>query len=594
MSGDNSPKDTTILDKMNKYKSMSEDMLSSYHDQWSKNHKLVKGIYPDDEITRSKVRKRSKIFFRKIWATRWRILASFYNAFLRDPDNFKIEGRDTGLDPRKAQVLQKMVEYRRDVMMRSQSLFLKFLWGFMNILDMGWCVGKFRWVYDEEKGKDYPEYILYPNEQVYPDLKSDTKEDMRFIIFESFLSEDELNERNYKNISKVQKETVPTNIVRQTRYMDGPDPLQNPRENEYPTPGTYAGTDKKQEATGDLYRVWECFYKEDDAWMFCVTNATYCVLEEPEESAYGDRIPCNMGTCLAEANKLLGEGLPQPLEGPQESLNAGLNQRKDNVAIILNNETIVSRYGNVDLQSLVNSRPGGVTLVDDPSAVVDRVKPDVTRSAYMEAASDEAMMNEMSGITPGKMGMETAEKATVAQINYSESNAKIDLYIAIVAETFIKDFYSTLAYMIQRFETDETVFRIANESLEMYPPVNNLGFEADCVIQAGMGTVGREIEIKQTLLAWDRAIMSNQSAVQLLQSGIVPEGTDVKVIDTTQFMVDLLPKLGKRDFSRYFINFQTQQEGGEGGGGQNPSLAGRAQPQIGSGGMPMIPGAEGQ
>ncbi len=586
MSNDNSDKDQGLLDQITKYKSNSEQLISSYQDQWSRNHKLVKGLYPDDEITRSKVRKRSKIFFRKIWATRWRLLASFYNAFLRDPDNFKIEGRDTGLDPRKAAVLQKMVEYRRDIMMRTQSLFMKFIWGWMNILDMGWGVGKFRWVYDEEKGKDYPEYILYPNEQVYPDLKSDTKEGMRFIIFENFLSRDELEERNYKNIDKAQPETVPTNIVRQTRMRNHPDPLQNPKDTEYPTPGKYLGTDEKQSAGGEIYRVWECFYKEDDVWMFCVTNASYCILEEAGESVYGDRLPCNMGTCLAEANKLLGEGLPEPLEGPQESLNAGLNQRKDNVAIILNNETIVSRFGNVDLQSLVNSRPGGVTLADDPSAVVERFKPDVTRAAYMEAASDEAMMNEMSGITPGKMGMETAEKATVAQINYSESNAKIDLYIAIIAETFMKDFYSTLAYMIQRFETDETVFRIANESLEGFPPVYNLGFEADCMVQTGMGSVGRELEINQTMLAWDRAIMSNQGAVGLLQTGLVPPGTPMKMIDTTQFMVDLMPKLGKKDFERYFIEFQVPGQGGE-QGGQDPALAGRNQPQTGPGGIPL-------
>ena len=89
MSGDNSDKDQKLLDRINSMKSASEDQISQYKDRWSKNIKLLKGIFPEDERYQSKVRKRSKIFFRKIWATRWRILASLYNAFMRDLDAFK-------------------------------------------------------------------------------------------------------------------------------------------------------------------------------------------------------------------------------------------------------------------------------------------------------------------------------------------------------------------------------------------------------------------------------------------------------------------------------------------------------------------------
>jgi hypothetical protein len=306
-----------------------------------------------------------------------------------------------------------------------------------------------------------------------------------------------------------------------------------------------------------------------------------------------------MGMCLTESHKLLGEGFPEPLEGPQESYNANLNQRKDNVALALNSGAIVSRYGNVDLESLVNSRPGAVTLADDVNAVVQRQIPDATQGSYMEASADMAMMEEMSGITSGKVGMESSDKATVAQINYSESNAKIDLFVAIVAETFIKDLYTGLAWLIQKFETDDRIFRIANKRLREETGKNasfiyDMDFEADCIINIGNGTTGRQLEINQILTAMDRAIMANQSMIQLMQTGAQP-ATGAYFINTMAFMEDLLPKIGQKDLKKYFIPLTppTQQATGS-GGNAGQAMSGRTQPQIGANAIPMVQnGAQG-
>ena len=201
----------------------------------------------------------------------------------------------------------------------------------------------------------------------------------------------------------------------------------------------------------------------------------------------------------------------------------------------------------------------------------------------MEAGQDEQMMDEMSGVVDIKRGAGQETKATVAQINVQEANAKIDLYIAIVAETFIREFYSLLAYQIQKFETDEKVFRIANDTFRQeqgnpfIEDVYDLDFEADCIVNVGLGIVGRQTEIQQTMLVWDRAIMANQSMLQLMQiPGAIPPG-GIRLVDTTAFLEDIMPKMGKKDLQRYF--FQVQQPTGE--GAQDPSLAGQAQGQIG-------------
>jgi hypothetical protein len=579
----------STLSKLSKWKMESEDLRRKYDYRWSRNLKLIKGVFREQEQAKSKVRDREKIFFRKIWSTIWRLTASMYYAFLKDPNTFKIEGRDTINDPFKAKILQTMVEYRRDRMANRNNLFLKFIWAFQDIFQYGWCCGKMCWVYKEGK-KDEPQFILYPPEQCFPDLAAETGDEMRYIHFLNYMTMDEMESLGYENLSDAQPSAVESSIVRQTRNIFGTDPLQNPGENEYPSSGRYQDDMKDQQIK--RYKVFESFWQEDGEIKYGISNDFNIWLKKPDASKYGDKIPAILGVCLTESHKMIGEGFPEPLEGPQESYNYILNMRKDNVSLAMTGHTFVSRWGGVDLQSLVNRRMGGYTMMDDVNNSVRHEQvPDVTQSSYVEAAADDAMMQEISGVTAGKVGMERAEKATVAQINFTESNAKIDLYIAMIGETFVKNFYLELARQIQMFETDENIFRIANNKLRQELGFNyaqdvyDLDFEADCIINVSLGTVGRDIEVKQTLLAMDRAIMTMQAVANLAKLGAIPKG-GLKIPDVCKFFEALLPQIGHKNVNDFFINLPSPGGMQPGMGGGNPAMAGAMQPQVGNMGMP--------
>ena len=579
------------LDKLSRWQAEAKNLTQTYVSRWAKNEKLVKGIFQDNIDTKSKVRDVKKIFFRKIWATLWRLLSSFYNAYLRDYDNFKIEGRDTESDPQIARVLHFMTQYHRDRMIKNENLFLKFIWSFQNIIKFGLATAKFYW----NTAKDRPEFCIYPPEQVFLDLAADDATKMRYAFFLNYMTKDEMEEEGYENIDKCVVSGIESSELRGLRHNETPDPLQNYTDTtDYSSwvaggllGGTYSnkGVTEGRDSNVKRYKVYECFWKEKGQILYGITCDFQFWLKRPVLSPYGERFPLITGTCLTEPHKIIGEGFPEPLESPQESYNYILNMRKDNIALSMSGHTFVSRYANVDLQSLTNRRTGGYTLMDDVNAVKHEQMPDVTSSAYVEANADDLMMQEMSGITAGKEGMETAEKATVAQINFTESNAKVDLFIAIVGETFMRDFYSMLAYLIAKFETDMNVFRIANEKLKKESPdapfIYDIDIDADCIISIGAGTTGRDIEIKQILLAIDRSMMANQATGQLLQLGVIkPE--NALFINTSEFIADLLPMIGRRDLKRYFIKAQPpmQQEGAGGMSG------GASQPQIGDLTMP--------
>lgn len=559
------------LTKLGGWQTESQQNRTRHEHRWAKNIHLITGVFTDERQAESKVRKRSNLFFRKIWATNWRLLASFYQAFLSDDELFKITGRDNLNDYQKAEVLHNMVVYHNDLMMNESSLFVKFIWALQNIIDLGWAPAKLSW--RKDKKHDGPEFTLYPVEQVYPDFGAWTKDKMRYVIFESFLTKSELRAADYENVDEALAESIPHNLVREARLLKTDDPLQNPQqavgENSYPASGHNPATQFEEAVR--KYKVWESFYWENGKMQFSVSNGRKLYFKKPIDSPYGDDMPIIMGNCLLKAFQMVGEGFPEPLEGPQESINDTINKRKDNVSLSLNLGAVVSRYGNVDLNALTNAKPGRIVLADDPSAVEFEKRPDVTQTAYMEVAADDAMMNEMSGVVPIKQGMGAASaKATTARINFQESNAKFNLFGAIVGDTFFREFYYQLAKLIQRFETDEKVFLVANETFRknnnrpFAPKVDRVDdFNVNCKITVGIDATSKQQQINQLLQAIQQANASNQAGAVLMQVGQVPPD-GLEFINIPKITRDLFNKIGQKNTREYFFKMQPlPQEGGE-------------------------------
>ncbi len=562
------------IEHFNSWAATSQLLRDVYDKRWARSLNIEKGRFPDRETALSKVRKRSKLYFRKIWATNQRTLAGMYGAFLSDPDSFIIKERE-GEDVLRCEVLNKMVAYRRDMMFSQQSLLRKLIWAIMNVLSFGICVGKLSWEYNEDQGIDGPRFTLYPNEAVYLDLAASTPEDMEYIMFDNYMTQAQMEALNFKNIGDVPAQSAQTNQLRDARYRDEIDPLQNPKADEYPVAGRYE--EGRRKALLKFHLVREVFYKDDGVIKYSAYSPNpnkFYSKEDIIESPYGSRYPAVIGSCLQDPHKMIGEGFNEVLEGPEKSINFFSNLRKDNVVLAMNKQYKVNRYGGVDIQRLLYSTPGGVIKMNDVNAVKEIDHPDVTQSSYVEVQKDEDMMDEMSGVTKGKRGLELASTtATVGQINEQNASAKGDLYTGIMGETLFRDFYSLLAHEIILFETDETVFRVANSQIRQDPrfvhevyDFENLGY--DCVIKAGLSSISKSLQINQIFMAIDRGNMSNQTALLMSKLGLPAE-----YVKTTEFYKKLLPLIGIKNVEEFMIrlNPPQQPQGGEGGGGQSSS-----------------------
>ena len=576
----------------------SLSIRSTLEHRWAKNQKLIKGIPLNKERITSTVRKRNKIRFRKIWSNAMRLLASLYQAFLIDKNKFKVRGFDDLEDWKQAKVLDIMTKYRLNWLFRRKDGFVKFIWAFLDCISPGSSVVKIHWKFNEDLDIDEPTITNYPLEQVALDWTASTVSDMRYAYLENYLTEDQLEEMGYENINKAQPIDIPVSLLRETRFHETGDPMRSRNissginyqtgtvGSNYPDAGSPESGDTMKDHLIKRYLAVECWYKKEGKLWFGVFNPQARVwFVNPMVSPYGTIYPIAVGSMLLEAHKLIPESVIEPLEGPQEDLNMTLNLRKDNQMLAMMGGWSVDKFGGVDKQALSNLRPGFIVSRNSGQGLIEPLRlPDVTQSSYIEANADQVMIDEMSGITPTKQGQADTDKTGVAQINLMESNAKERLYTAIVGETLFRQVIYLLAYQIQLFETDERIFRVANNQLrkenveiDKRDNVYNLEFDMDVEIDVGTSEISRAVEIQRKFAFTDRALQSNQSTILLLKSGI--QVKDPTVIDTGKILSDIAESLEIDNFQDYKISVGPPPAPAQPGGREAQAAEGQVAPQ---------------
>ncbi len=562
--------------------------------QWSRALRLLKGIPLEEESSISKTRGKSKIYFRKVWSSAIRLLATFHQAFLQDKKRFRILGRDDEADHFKAKVLEKVVAVRLERMMRRGNAYVRLLWALMGCVSPGFAVIKQFWKFNEELEIDEPDFTVYPLEQVCLDWTSLTygnPQDMRFAMFDNYFTKEQMEEPGYENVSKVTETMVPQSELQQARYAGSQDPHNTVAgEGQNYSNGavghSYPDGGSSPEDRNPYLRKYLCtevFWKKKGYIYFCVINPeTKTFLVPPMKSPYGREYPICLGSMLIEPHKPVPEGIDNVVAGPQEALNQTINMRFDNVALAMQGGFIYSRFAGIDKQSLRNLHPGFSVAANDIGGIAPIKLPDVTQSAYMEAGQFINMIDEETGVNPTKQGNSESTKATVASINLSEANAKHDLYTATVAQTLFQQFVYNLARHCAMFEVDEKIMRIANEMLReegMTPTqhgvVYDIEFDFDLEVNVGASEVSRAAKVNRFNAVFDRLMQSNNSTFMALQSGIqIPKP---KIFNLGEMMAELLPEYDFPNVQRYLVPVAPPPPEEQGSGGETKQAAAGAQ-----------------
>jgi len=264
-----------------------------------------------------------------------------------------------------------------------------------------------------------------------------------------------------------------TGMPKWKQYSDGDirsamaeyDSLRQARENKSQDPKADNGAPLKE-----FEIVWchENFVRLDGEEVVYWTLGTQHLLSEPvplkEAYFHGER-PIVIGCAVLEAHKAVPESEVAIGAELQKELNETVNQRRDNVSLVLNKRYVVKRGKSVDIESLLRNAPGSVTMADNPMEDVQPMQwADVTASSYQEQDRLNVDFDELTGnFSQGSVMTNRKLNETVGGMSMmgGAANQMTEYLIRTFVETWVEPVLRQLVKLEKEYETDAEVLGLA-------------------------------------------------------------------------------------------------------------------------------------
>lgn len=263
--------------------------------------------------------------------------------------------------------------------------------------------------------------------------------------------------------------------------------------------------------------------------------------------------PYTMGVCVVETHRMMPSS-PVELAAPvQSEINNLVNQRHDNVELVLNKRFFVKRGTQVDIRSLVRGSPGSVTMMNNPETDVKQLEwNDVTSSAYQEEDRLNLDHDDLMGTFSGSSVASNRQlNETVGGMNLlsSEMNEIGDYTIKTFIETWLETTLEQILWLEQSYETDEMILLMAGRRAKL---IEKFGIE---VIDENLLRQDLMLEINvgmgQTNPA--NAIERFMAGIQRLRETFGEEMVSQR-LDFDSVVTELFGKLGYKDGGRFLAD----------------------------------------
>jgi hypothetical protein len=465
---------------------------NNYRKKWEDNLRLFQNRHPQGSKYNSDFYKhRSRLFRPKTRSVVRKNEAAAAIAFFANPDVVTCEPENKS-NPQQlagAATMQELLNYR---LQKSIPWFQIVIGGVQDAQVYGVVCSYQYWKYKPGK-VDQPCIELLPPEN----LRFDPNADWTDVIGTSpivqrvvpmYLADvrQMVREKGWKEYSdqEIRAATIEIDTTRQERE----DKRQDPR--------TEHGQPIK-----DFEMVWcmENFLRwEGEEYVYWTLGISH-LLSDPvplaQEYFHGER-PFSMGVGMIEAHKVMPDSLVNVGADLNKEANELVNQRLDNVKLVLNKRWLIRSGRNVDIDSLNRNVPGGVTLGDDigEESIREVNWPDVTASAYMEQDRINADMDDLVGNFQGSSVMTNRKlNETVGGMAMLGQTASqlTEYLLRTITETWVEKVLRQLVKLEQYYETDQAVLAIAGERAQIerygHSEVSDFLLTQDMTIRVNVG-----------------------------------------------------------------------------------------------------------
>jgi hypothetical protein len=563
------------------YKDSTDYLDSSIRKHWERNlHHFNNQHAPGSKYHSEAYKGRSKQFRPKSRSASIAHSASLAAALFTNNDvvNINAQNKNDKFAEAGARVCKELVQYRLE---ETIPWFVTCIGAYQDTDNYGVCISKTTWKYAaRERAELIPEYdlngmpvvdeetgLFMGREVIHTDIEYD-QPDITILPPENFRFDPNADWRDPVSDSPYLIELMPMyaqdvmDMAEQgwhkhslgTILSHGAGDVEN--ESTRQAREGQSQADPQNTITGDKNSiVWVRFniIKEDGEDIAFFTVGGRLMLTDPvplEEYLPLGRETYRVGFSTVEAHKNYPAGRTQLASSLQEELNDVVNQRMDNVKLVLNKRYFIRRQGNVNLKSLMRNVPGGGIMVEDPNNDVRVIDTnDVTSSSYAEQDRLSVETDELLG-TFSQSSVQSNRKLneTVGGMDLMSSgaNAVQELGIRVFIETWVEPVLRSLVKLEQMFETDETLMALVAD-------------KAQLLTRYGIDTVTDDL-LNQNLVVRVNVGMGNTSPTQRIQKLSLGIQTVMQFpelaqkLDTNEINKEVWSSLGYSDGERFLIS----------------------------------------
>jgi hypothetical protein len=476
MAKQNIKQDEKLLDEINEQFLLAKRYLDQVHQRMNDQEELYR-TYIDANNYPHSARVFDPRIFRIIETITPRMVAneptgSFYPVEEGDIVTANILNSLIKYDWRRAEMFPKLVNFVKSMLifgtafgrtywdyrettkkqMKPRQINGKLVWSPSNTKEIEVC---------EYDGPNFETLNIY---DCFPDPNATTLHNMRWFLYRTFKTLKELEAENdargaeyWKNLDVLRSE-----IKKNKDAKRGSGRVDNLEYREHRrmmlSTEEFIGQDDSNPEFAVLIRYLK------DRWTFVVPEYDLVIRDVANPYFHGD-FPIVYGTDYPYPGELYGMGEIEPIDRIQRALNAVLNQRLDNVQLVLRNMWKIKKNAGVDMHTLI-SAPGNIVTTDDMDAVEALQVPDVTGPTFVNTMNylTSALQNG-SGITDYTIGIgnetNVANKtATGTRLIQQEANAQFKLKIQLFNHMVIQRISNLWKDLRLQYTTEEKKLRI--------------------------------------------------------------------------------------------------------------------------------------
>ena len=257
------------------------------------------------------------------------------------------------------------------------------------------------------------------------------------------------------------------------------------------------------EGKGPSRKVWleECYmhidYDGDGiAELRKITKGGNIILDNEEI----DEIPFSTICPLPIPHKFHGMSIADTVEDIQLIKSTIMRNLLDNM-YLTNNARYAVLAGQVELDDLLSSKPGGIVRMRAPGAVTALPTPQIQPYAFQMVQYLDGIREERSGVSKMTQGLNpdvlTSHVTSGAISAATESSMqRIELIARIFAETGIKDLFTSIYALIQRYEDRKKMAYLNGKFVPI--DVSRWKEKLNCTVNVGVGS-GSQTSKMQTM-----------------------------------------------------------------------------------------------